>query len=469
MNAKNLNEINIFIILLLYNFIISSETFSCRAEEIMPKESRLLSLCQNHPSNNCYSDADCNYMYGFCSTYTFVNYFPTYICYIMRACSCYNSVYDINTAKCKFHNDGSGPCSSLDMCFDTSFRAICSGVCLCQNAHYVYDGTQLKCLGKNNENAACLVNSDCVDKTSVGGCVDGFCVCSLGYTYFHTKRACLAPNNKLYTCSLNIQCIDQTLNIGGCIAFKCDCASGSVWINICQACSKPNDMGYTINVNNLDCCEDNDSISGAIYYGNTCGCQLHYIWVSSLHKCKGLNNNAAICTSDSYCIDPVNGHCDYTCKCNDNYVWDNMLLKCVCAPGTSAPDGFTSCKKCSSGYFQPDMGKNTCFPCSEGEYSIEGSTSCSDCPSGTYNPSKAGSCIECPPGTYNPQIKRTLATDCMPCKINEFGHAFGQDSCFHCPDHSTSKIGATLCGCDEGYWFDNSKSPDFEYCPGILS
>jgi len=290
-----------------------------------------------------------------------------------NSCVC-RTGYEVvdSSLKCVAENDATKSCKTINACRDRrSSIGICNKICTCTPDYY-WDSSAKKCNGFNNGNAYCDIDIDCKVQVPTGNCENNKCVCASGYVYSYSSKLCKFANDNSESCSDISECADS-------------------------------------NVNRAEC---NDK----------CTCKNQYEYDPVRHICAGYNTGKTVCTVVDECFDftAQSAECKTGyCACAVKHVFDTIHKKCVCDQGyySPMPPGYRSCKSCSTGEYQDEIGKS--------------------------------GCKKCPAGTYNSGLTRkSLAY------------------CWACPQHSTSKAGQSQCDCDPGYYYDgtSTKTPGNQYC-----
>jgi len=109
---------------------------------------------------------------------------------------------------------------------------------------------------------------------------------------------------------------------------------------------------------------------------------------------------------------------------------------CVaCSEGKFSLAGSSSCSFCSPGYFAPSKGAAVCQGCPQGYFtSAPGSVSCKPCALGSY-------------------VNTTASTACNECYAGKFASQLASTSCSNCNIGSYSYVGNSTClVCDAGYY-----------------
>lgn len=167
------------------------------------------------------------------------------------------------------------------------------------------------------------------------------------------------------------------------------------------------------------------------------------------------------CALGFFKSDSSNAPCE---KCPADTFADNLgQTSCTpCAPNSSAAEGSSYCQ-CKPGFENTTTidGNFACSPCQPGQYKdLTGNSPCIACPAGTSNANKAShkqeaeSCTPCRNGEYS----LDGAANCTQCGANFYQPpGTGQNSsatCLPCPDHAESGAGSfrkTSCKCKEGH------------------
>ncbi len=372
-------------------------------------------------------------------------------------CSC-NSGYYRKSSACVGYNDGTKYCPGLGNCWDQrSDRAACTGSrCVCANGA-VWNSAAFLCLWPNSWTYSCSSLSECYDYSSAGAC-STTCGCATGYYWSSVQMRCLAGNTGSLSCSATTDCWDQTAGI--CSGGACVCKTYNVWDSGLAYCRcVPGTCSAT---GRNDC-----ALCGQGTYQSATG-------ATGCTSCSaGTYNSNQGSTGVSACLD-----CDVgtwsaagAASCTDcsagKYTNVKRTTTCQdCGLGTYQPDtGKTGCIDCSAGKYQDVAGQGTCKDCPLGTYNgATGQPGCTICPCGTYGPTTGlTECNKCGTGTHNSGTNKQSPADCQACAANTYGPDLGRCACISCPMRSTSAVGAVICTCDVGAYY-NASEP-VEYCP----
>ena len=172
--------------------------------------------------------------------------------------------------------------------------------------------------------------------------------------------------------------------------------------------------------------------------------------------------------------------------------WAGWYSCCQCASGCAGlgwPDPQT-CFQCSSGTYS-SQGSSSCITCPSGQFSGPGASTCFGCPSGTFFSSTGfecrvcengtylaagvvGACINCPLGTYTVQSGSADVMSCSVCAPGWFGSvnkggATNDTGCLPCQRGYFSLANATTCtACPVGFTTSSTKGTSTGSC-GVCS
>ena len=143
-----------------------------------------------------------------------------------------------------------------------------------------------------------------------------------------------------------------------------------------------------------------------------------------------------------------------------------------CAQGYFALEGAHICIGCPSGYYVSGSGESTCTSCGPGFYQSSPAqySACTGCAVGRYqNNYGQSSCINCLAGNYQ---GATSQVTCKQCPVGQFNVAPEQDSCVNCPAGTSSAAGTSDSSCTKcavGYYLPESSAGRIDgclHCPG---
>lgn len=146
------------------------------------------------------------------------------------------------------------------------------------------------------------------------------------------------------------------------------------------------------------------------------------------------------CTAGQYCpsagLPTPAGYCDEGWFCPEGMTQPQPPGN-QCLAGHSCPQGSPAQTPCSSGFYQPNIGKGSCLPCPSGSY-CDQNEAIAEKQSGSGKPSHGVVTPKvCPAGFFCPNTTKTKQEN--PCPIGTFGNKTGleiQSQCIFClPGH----------------------------------
>ena len=144
---------------------------------------------------------------------------------------------------------------------------------------------------------------------------------------------------------------------------------------------------------------------------------------------------------------------------------------CYCKPGYAHLEGRHSCRECTPGTYNSQLGQRACSNCTIGMYSMNYSAispeTCKFCPAGQWSPEGSANCNLCPPFSRTLGISGRVTdcvcdpgyigpggSTCVACAAGLYKDITGPEGCVSCPALTSSFPGtvrATDCWCVSGY------------------
>jgi hypothetical protein len=395
--------------------------------------------CKSKCSSDSFENVSCSLLTDRLCTQCPDNYFCNSV--IKQMCSVPCSAGTYITSPCNKTNDRSS-------CFSCPANSFCNGSTiqpqLCSPACPAYAYENVSCTATTNRYCSnCSANSFC------NGVFQRPCsICPAGK---FVNQACTSSNDTVCTdCPANYYCEGATIPAKQCPVGSYISTTGSSSIDQClQSCTSYSMCDYEgckVSYNRGLWCNCRDAISSSYFLDNPSGYLPGY-------------SNPAISTCD-ICIqwDGLNGRW-YTCP----------PCKKQCLPGEYVEN--CQCKVCSPGFACID---NRPSSCSNGTYSLSGSSTCSSCstcpafhyiasPCNFTNNIVCSKCQQCNSTQYFKSncslVKNAQCSQCTVCKPYEYVSApcsnFSDTLCLACPAdfycNGTHATPCTVCPAEAPY------------------
>lgn len=282
---------------------------------------------------------------------------------------------------------------------------------------------------------SCPVNT----VSAAGTAVIGGCLCAFGYT---------GPNGG--------PCIS-------CEVGKYKMTTGSAVCTDCPAQS----YSWTLGSNSSTACVCNEGYTGPD--GGPC-----LACVSGTFKPDTGSSACTLCPNNTFSELPARTNASVCEACQDNAVSAAGSVSqeyCYCVPGYAHLEGRHTCRECTPGTYNSQLGRRACSNCTIGMYSVNYSAispeTCKYCPAGQWSPEGSANCNLCPANSRTLGVSG-LITDCVcnhgytgpsgstcvACAAGLYKDVTGPDVCTACPALMSSFPGterAADCWCVPGY------------------
>lgn len=372
-------------------------------------------------------------------------------------------------------------------------------------------GACLNCPANAVSGAGSSVIGACVCNVGATGPSGGACVlCAVGkYKSANGTAACTNCWSGSYSGTLGantsdvcLSCPDNSSSVAGSsVVTSCICNAGASGPNggpcslcvsgkykpvtgtaVCTNCSA-NTFSTVIGATSIFTCTNCGANSQSGVSSEVCVCNQGYTGpdggvclacVAGTFKTVIGSAECVLCANNTFSgvVGSTNASLCQSCQANSISAAGSVDQEyCYCKPGYAHLEGRHSCRECTPGTYNSQLGQRACSNCTIGMYSMNYSAispeTCKFCPAGQWSPEGSANCNLCPPFSRTLGISGRVTdcvcdpgyigpggSTCVACAAGLYKNMTGPDGCVTCPALTSSFPGtvlATDCWCVSGY------------------